>query len=96
MTDDWRTLRVGDRIRFIHMPTEFVRPDALHPSTRRVYKRLIERNKSVRVYEIDEWSMPWIRCQFRGRNGRWEYHGLLINHDGWTRVKRRRIQASVD
>jgi hypothetical protein len=90
MSDDWRKLRVNDRIRFVHMPTEFSRPGYfVHRDTRRVYRRLIERGRSVRVFMIDEWKLPWIRCQFRLEDGRIEYHWLAINHDGWVRVQRR-------
>ena len=93
MNDDWRRLRVGDRIRFVSMPTEFSRPGYfVHPETLRVYRRLIERRRPVRVAFLDDWDdskAPWIRCQFRRKDGRIEYHSLMINHDGWVRVKSR-------
>jgi hypothetical protein len=45
----------------------------------------------VRVYKIDEMGLPWIQCQFRRKNGKWEYHYLLIGMEsGWVRVKRRK------
>ena len=88
--EPWRTLRVGDRIRFVHMPSEFLRPGyVVHRDTRRVFQRLIERRRSVRICRLDEFKMPWIHCQFRLKDGRIEYHWLLINHDGWVRVKSR-------
>jgi hypothetical protein len=43
----------------------------------------------VRVAEIDEGKLPWIRCQFRLKDGRIEHHFLAINHDGWVRVRRK-------
>ena len=90
MAENWRKLRVGDRVRFVHMPTEFCRPGySVHRDTRRTYKRLIERGRSVRVYKIDAWRLPWVRCQFRLKDGRIEYHYLAINHDGWVSVKPR-------
>lgn len=90
MSDDWRKLRVNERIRFVHMPTEFSRPGyTLHRDTRRAYRRLIERGRPLRVFKIDEWKLPWIHCQFRRKDGRIEYHWLAINHDGWVRVHRR-------
>jgi hypothetical protein len=93
MNDDWRNLRVGDRIRFVNMPTEFSRPGYfVHRDTLRVYRRLIERRRPVRVAWLEdcgEWTAPWIRCQFRRMDGRIEYHSLMINHDGWVRVKHR-------
>ena len=91
MKEDWRKLRVGDRIRFVSMPSERTRPGYfVHRETLRVYRRLIERRRSVRVAFLDDWGhekAPWIRCQFRRKDGRIEYHSLMINHDGWVRVK---------
>ena len=90
VTESWQTLRVGDRIRLVRMPSEFARPGyQLHRSTRQLYKRLIERARSLRVYEIDEWGLPNIACRFRQPDGMWVHHFLAINHDGWVRVKRR-------
>jgi hypothetical protein len=90
MTDDYRKLRVNDRIRLVHMPTEFSRPGFfVHRDERRAYRRLIERGRSLRVFKIDEWGLPWVHFKFRLKNGRFEYHWLLINHDGWVKVRRR-------
>jgi hypothetical protein len=88
--ESWRDLRAGDRIRLVRMPSEFGRPGyQLHRSTRRVYERLIERRRPLRVYEVDEWGLPWIACRFRQQDGSWAYHFLAFNHDGWVRVKSR-------
>ena len=90
MSDNWRKLRVNDRIRLVQMPTEFSQPGFfVHRDTRRACRRLIERGRSVRVFMIDEWKLPWVRFQFRLKDGRIEYHRLAINHDGWVRVQRR-------
>jgi hypothetical protein len=90
MDESWRELRIGDRIRLVAMPNEFAQAGYfLHPSTRRVYERLIARNRPVRVYRIDDWGLPWIECKFRERDGRWACHSLAFNHDGWVRVLRR-------
>jgi len=90
MSDDWKKLRVGDRVRFVSMPTEFSRPGYyVHRDTLRVYRRLIQRRRAVRVVYLDDWKLPWIRCQFRCKDGRIEYHSLAINHDGWDRVRPR-------
>jgi hypothetical protein len=90
MSEDWQKLRVGDRVRFVAIPTEFSRPGYfVHRDTLRVYRRLIERRRPVRVAYLDDWKLPWIRCQFRRKDGRIEYHSLAINHDGWIRVRPR-------
>jgi len=87
----WMQLRVGDFVRLVEFPPEFLLPNrGIHRSTRQVYKRLLARRRPLRVYEIDETNLPWIRCQFRRKNGFWEYHYLAINHGGIVRVKHRR------
>ena len=84
----WQRLKVGDQVRFVAMPSEFSTPGYyVHPHTLSVYRRLIARRRPVRVFKIDEWKFPWIRCQFRRKDGRWEYHSLAINHDGLVRVQ---------
>ncbi|MBN9520545.1 hypothetical protein J0H58_18805 [bacterium] len=88
--DDWKRLRVGDRIRFVRMPWYTDTPGyTFPPETRRLYKRLIARGRPARVYEIDEYGLPWIRCRFRRRNSVWEHHFLAVNDDSWVRVKGR-------
>jgi hypothetical protein len=90
MAESWRKLRVGDRIRLVRMPSGFDQPGYyLHRDTWRVYKRLIERRRPVRVYKIDEWGLPWIQCRFRSKDGSWEHHFLAFDHDGWLSVRRR-------
>ena len=90
MADEkWEDLRVGDRIRFFAMPTGFSR-DNCHEETLEAYRTLIARRRPVRVYELDALMMPWIRFRVRLPDGRWEHHGLLINHDGWVRVRPRK------
>ncbi len=83
----WRTLRVGDRIRFVEYPREFLQPGyCIFPETIRVYRKLLKRKSPLRAYEIDEYSSPWIRCRFVGRNGKLEWHFLSVNHDGFVKV----------
>lgn len=86
---DWRKLKVGDRIRFVALPTGLSLNNC-HLSTLIAYKTLIKRGRSVRVCRLDEWKMPWIQFRTRGPKGNWIHHRLLINHDGWVRVRRRK------
>lgn len=89
MTELWRKLKIGDRIRLTEMPPEFLREGSyLHPDTKRVYKKLIARNRPLRICQVRDGG-PWIHCRFRRKNGRWEYHWLLFNHGGIVRVSRR-------
>lgn len=88
--EPWRSLRIGDLVRIVRMPSGVdERGYVFHKDTRRLYERLIDRRRPVRVYEIDKWGGPWISCRFRDTRGRWEYHSLCINDDSWVRVKHR-------
>jgi hypothetical protein len=90
MANDWRKLRIGDRVRIVRMPSGVDEPGyTFHPDTRRLYEMLIARRRSVRVFRW-ELGMPWIHCRFRANDGFWEYHSLAINDDSWVRVKPRR------
>jgi hypothetical protein len=88
MREPWEDLRVGDRIRIVRMPSFADTPGAaFFPETRRLPKKLIARRRPVRVFQLDEYGLPWIRCRFRLRNGSWEHHWLAVNDDSWVRVK---------
>jgi hypothetical protein len=87
----WKSLRVGDRIRIVEVPSEFFHEGYyIHRDTLRAYRRLVARGRPLRVCKVDEWSVPWVRCCFRRKNGRWEHHSLAVNHDGLVRVKPRK------
>src|SRR5262245_57361756 len=93
---DWRTLRVGDRIRIVRQPTCFgsLAPDTvLRPATRGLYKRLIALRRQFPVSEIDKDGRPWIQVCLR-ENGRLERHWLAVDDDSWARVKPRRAARS--
>src|SRR4051812_19665794 len=86
VAEPWQSLRVGELVRIVRIPGHSVLGYHLHRDTRRLYKRLIDRKRPVRVYEIDKDGLPWIKCRFRYKNGRWDYHFLAINDDSWVRV----------
>jgi hypothetical protein len=88
--EDWQTLQVGDRIRFVSMPTGFSSNNC-QEETLEAYRTLIARRHPVRVSKLDELNMPWIQFRVQQSNGRWDHHSLLINHDGWVRVRSRQI-----
>jgi hypothetical protein len=89
--EPWRTLRIGDLVRIVRIPSGVDEHGyVFHKDTHRLYEKLIERRRPVRVYEIDEWGGPWISCRFRDKRGCWEYHSLCIDDDSWVRVKHRK------
>lgn len=86
-------LKIGDRIRIIAVPGEGVPNYYIHKDTVKVFKKLIERKRSVRVFEIDEYGQPWYKCQFRRKNGKWEYHWISVGfgeESSWVLVKPRK------
>jgi hypothetical protein len=85
-------LKVGDRIRIIELPGRGVPGYYLHPETERAYKKLIARNRSVRIADIDEYGLPWYHFGLRRKNGRWVWHSMNVcdGDDNWVLVKRRR------
>jgi len=90
MGEVWQDLRVGDRIRLVAEPPEWQRPGyQLPPCTLRLWRRLIARGRPLRVFEVDKWGAPWVRCRFRRPDGSWGHHFLAIVESGWVRVKPR-------
>ena len=85
----WRSLRVGEMVRLIEIPPEFLRVGyGIHKDTMRVYRLLLARGRPLRVAYLDELGMPWVRLGEK-RYGRWYHHGLLFNHGGIVRVMKR-------
>ncbi len=83
-------MRVGDRVRIVRLPPGCDEPGyTFHRDTRRLYKRLIARRRSLRVAKIDEYGVPWVHSRFRLKDGRIEYHSLSLNDDTWVKVRPR-------
>ncbi len=51
----WKSLRVGDRVRLLEFPPEFLTPGfVLFPETKRVYQKLLRRNRPlVKTWPFD-------------------------------------------
>ena len=80
-------LKVGDRMRILSVPREGRIGYYIHRDTVRVYRKLLERKRPVRICRVDEFG-PWYYCRFRGRSGRLELHWLLVTDDdrNWIKV----------
>jgi hypothetical protein len=85
-------LKVGDKIRIVAIPGEGIPNYTLHRDTRSVYKKIIARKRSVRIYEIDEYNQPWYAVKFYRKNGKWEHHILAVMEDdtNWVPVMSRK------
>lgn len=87
--DDWKNLRVGERVRIVRMPSGVDAPGyTFHAETRWLYERLIARGRSHRIAGIDDWGLPFILVRFLDERPVW--HFLELNDDSWVRVKPRR------
>ena len=87
MADDWRELRVGDRVRPVADPPEWELPGYHLPAeTRDLWRLLVDRGRPLRIDEVDAWGAPWVRCRVRRPGGGWEHHSLAITEGGWVRV----------
>lgn len=76
-------LKIGDKIRIVSIPSGY-----LHKDTRETYKKLIERNRSVRISSIDEFGQFWYNCRFKNENGNWIHHSLSVikTDNNWIKV----------
>lgn len=80
-------LQVGDRVRIVRLPPVWKTAQyKVSRTMRETYRRLIARRRPLRIDEIDERGLPWIRCQFKGRSGQMEYHFLVLDDGSWVRV----------
>ncbi len=86
----WHRLRVGDRIRLVAIPLNFLDWSALHIETKEAYQYLLSRRRPVTVYQIDEYGLPWVHFRFRDKGGYMRRDYLAVNHEGIALVKPRR------
>ena len=87
MTEPWRSLRIGDRIRIIHIPGEFLQVGYMfHDDTRALYEHLIDRGEILTVDEFCEQGIPWISYDQTMSDGEILYHSLAVNDDSWELV----------
>ena len=89
---DWKSLRVGDRIRIIAVP----KGDQIHfkesgdNDTIRVLRRLAKKRCVRTIRFIDSSGVPWIEYRFRNSHGKIDEHGLAIwDNESWVRVNSR-------
>lgn len=79
----WRRLRLGDRVRLVHLPNEFSGDDyTLLPDTLAAYRKLIANQEMLTVSKLDEGGYPWVEFTIVAEDGVTEFHSLMLNHDG--------------
>lgn len=90
MSEEWRNLRVGDRIRFLRMPSKYSEPDyRVPPETLALYTLLISTGDSVEIEDFLDNGVP-IAGYVDSRNpDSPEFHSLTIDDiddSCWVRV----------
>ena len=89
---DWKTLRVGDRIRIIAVPLTDQKhfDDSGDNETYQVLRQLVDTRSVCTIEFIDSTGYPWITCHFRNPCGELEEHGLAIwDNESWEMVTSR-------
>lgn len=80
MTELWRTLKVGDKVRVVSWPPE-LQQDLLHEDTRTFYEWLIETQSVLRISEIDSFGLPYGDL-WKTVDGKRYYEKVIVNHGG--------------
>jgi hypothetical protein len=87
VTEIWRELTVGDRVRIVTYPSDFYQPGYyVHAETAEVYRHLIAEKAILTVHRIDEFGSPWVEYCWTIEDGETEWHSLMVNHTGLERA----------
>jgi hypothetical protein len=86
---DWKSLKVGDRIRLLCVPKadleqraeEFRRSAQMAGWTADTIERIIESDPVVIIDHIDEYGCPYHERQLPSANGEIEHHTLSITDE---------------
>ncbi len=86
MTELWRTLQIGDRVRFLRLPE-----GVTNEETCAVYEALIATGAILAVEEIDNFGHPWtesfeIDATGTITTGSGIGHTLALNDESWEIV----------
>lgn len=89
---DPRSLRVGDRIRFVAFPDAWSEPGYLvHAEDRAFLRDRIERRRVCRIARLDADGWPWFDGRTVDAEGRTVHHSWgVFESTGWERVRGRR------
>ncbi len=89
MTERWRQLRAGDRVRLLRVPEadlqqreRDLRNGAEMPGwTADTLERILQLNPLVTIDHVDEFGAPWFEYELTSPNGKIEYHSIAIVED---------------
>ena len=90
MSDNWRNLRIGDRIRILCMPPVFSRANyQIAPETLAFYELLISTGEAIEIDDFLDDGTPVASYIDRRKPENPVFHGLMIDDDDagcWERV----------
>jgi hypothetical protein len=83
----WETLKVGDLVLLITLPSVFHSPNCnINENTALVYKKILAQNKPLKVKKIEN-GIPFV--QFREkRRGKIFCHSIAFNHDNFKLIQK--------
>src|SRR5580704_11884257 len=91
---DPKSLKVGDRVRFVSIPPEWSAPGYVVPREDMIFmKRMIKRSWPSRVYERDYLGYPWIRAVMRHGKKKVFHFWMIADIDGWRKVDSRKVTS---
>src|ERR1700722_13513525 len=89
---DPKSLKVGDRVRFVSLPTEWSEAGyTLPPCDLSFMKKMIRRTWPSRIENIDEYGQPWISARIREKDGKLHFHWWAIFESTGRRLVNRRV-----
>ncbi len=87
---DPKTLKVGDKIRFVSIPDEWSDPNVfVHKDDVKFMKAIISRGLPSRIYDVDEYGTPWVEMRLQGPDGLEQHTWSIMEKTGWKKVVRR-------
>jgi hypothetical protein len=88
-TQDWRTLKHGDNIRIVRIPSLFSEPhyhNGEWEETFALYRHLIAEQEILSIAQLDEYGRPWIEYESTAEDGAKVSNALAVDDDSWERV----------
>ena len=87
---DPKTLKVGDRVKFVSLPEEWKTPGYLLPAEDAAFmKAMVARTWPSRVYKIEEDGAPWIAARMKQRGIMHHHSWGIYEETGWRLVRKR-------
>ena len=84
---DPKSLKIGDKIKFISVPSEWNNPDfMLYPESKEFMDDLINQNAIVVINRIDEYQNAWFDVVIVSGKSKGENSWAVFESSGWVFV----------